>query len=54
MAIYKKALNHWKLAKRREDLQLKDFEPNVTLGAFNEGGNYRHCLISIQLMQNNL
>lgn len=40
MAIYKKTLDHWKLAKRREDLQLKDFEPNVTLGAFNEGGKY--------------
>lgn len=37
-SIAKKTLEHWRQARNREDLELNDFEPNVTLGAFNEAG----------------
>lgn len=42
VSIAKKTLDNWRQAKKREDLELKDFEPNVTLGAFNEAGGLWH------------
>lgn len=32
--------DYWKAGKRRDDLQLKDFENLVMEGAFNEKGNF--------------
>lgn len=39
--INQQYLEYWKAGKRREDLQLKDFEDVIMQGAFNEKGKIR-------------